>query len=212
MSTPYIPDDDRIDVIGKLNERLTASGDRSLREQAENAATTASDPDVVLKPVKDEGEKDKDTKEAPKEQGDKDVKEFKEEGAKDDKEVKEEGAKDDKESKEAGEKDDKEVKDEGDKDDKESKEAKEPGEKEPGEKEQGEKEPDEKEPDGKEPGAKEPHEKEPGEKEFGQKEPDEKEPGEKEQGEKELMVDAPFDDASGDTPHERPAPNERPVM
>src|SRR5690242_11326488 len=100
MSSSYIPDDDRIDVIGKLNERLTASGDRSLREQAEGAAAMASDPDVILKPVKDDGEKDKDTKEAPKEQGDKDVKEFKDEGEKDDKEVKDEGEKDDKEVKE----------------------------------------------------------------------------------------------------------------
>jgi hypothetical protein len=125
MSSSYIPDEDRIDVIGKLTDRLEAMGDQNLRAAAEQAASDVpDDPDRILKPFKDEGEKDKESKEAPKEQGEKDTKEVKDEGEKDTKEVKDEGEK-------------------------------EPGEKEQGEKEFGQKEPNEKEFGEKEEGEKE---------------------------------------------------------
>jgi hypothetical protein len=60
MAEPYIPAEDRIDVIGRLTARLDDEGSETLREQAEARAeaASASDPLMPLKPVKDEGEKD----------------------------------------------------------------------------------------------------------------------------------------------------------
>src|SRR3954454_18069235 len=100
MKESYIPDDDRVDVIGKLKNRLDAMGDTTLREAAEQGADEALEKEFeVLKPFKDDGEKEKDEKETPKELGDKDTKEVKDEGEKDEKDVKEEDQKDDKETK-----------------------------------------------------------------------------------------------------------------
>jgi hypothetical protein len=143
MPDPYIPDDDRIDVIGRLTDRLDQAGEQTLREKAELDVVEDAGgpkPDEILKPFKDDGEKEKEDKEVPKEIGDKDAKEVKDEGEKDEKDTKEEGDKDvkdegekdfkddkDKEEKEEfkeekdqpkeqGDKDSKDVKDEGEKD------------------------------------------------------------------------------------------------
>ena len=87
MSDPYIPPEDRIDVIGRLNKRLEDSSEASLRERAQEAAADFVSGELTpLKPEMD-----------PKE-----VKEFKEthkDDPKDDKEEKE-TSKDEKEAKE----------------------------------------------------------------------------------------------------------------
>jgi hypothetical protein len=141
MSDPFIPPEDRVDVIGKLNDRLDEAEGDSLRSRAEAAADSPTDPHTLGKPEVD-----------PKE-----VKEFKDQGGKDDPKDEKEGKeepKDDKETKEV----DKEVKDDGEKDDKEGKDPKDVKEdpkeekegkehvKDVGEKDGGEKEPTDKEP------------------------------------------------------------------
>jgi len=161
MSEPFIPPEDRVDVIGKLNDRLENAEGETLRSRAEAAADDPVDPHTLGKPEvdpkevkefkdlggKDEPKDDKEGKEEPKD--DKETKEV-------DKEVKDEGEKDDKETKEGKEdtKDDKEFgKDPKDdkeepKDDKETKEIKDVGEKDGGEKEPTDKEPVFEGPDG----------------------------------------------------------------
>ncbi len=117
MPDPYISEEDRIDVIGRLTARLDDAGAETLREQAVAQAEAIPDPLTPLKPVKDEGEKDqKDVKDEGEKDGEKDQKEFKDEGEKDQKDSKDEGEKDDKETKE--------VKDEGEKDEKDFKDGK----------------------------------------------------------------------------------------
>jgi len=59
MSDPYIPPEDRLDVIGRLTARLDEDGGKSLREKAATQAVEfEKDPGTFEKPVKDEGEKD----------------------------------------------------------------------------------------------------------------------------------------------------------
>jgi len=143
MSEPFIPPDDRLDVIGRLQSRLDGS-EGSLRETAEAAAeaekTGLDKVEFEVKPDEtkppDLIKEGKDTKEG-KELHEKDTKEFKDEGDKDTKDVKDEGEKDEKEFKDVkdeGEKESKDVKDEGEKDvkdegEKESKDVKDEGEK-----------------------------------------------------------------------------------
>src|SRR6266496_4167648 len=111
MSDPYIPAEDRIDVIGRLTARLDDDGQETLREKAAAQAEAASekDPGIFEKPP-------------PKEEG-KDIKDFKDD--KDGKDVKETEEKDFKDT----DKDGKE-----DKDDKDFKEHKDGDEKDPPEK------------------------------------------------------------------------------
>jgi hypothetical protein len=115
MSDPYIPAEDRIDVIGRLTARLNDAGAETLREKAVASAKamSISDPPTPIKPVKDDGEKEipKDVKDEGQKDGEKDQKEFKEEGEKDQKDAKEEGEKEEKDEKDGT----KEVKDEGEK-------------------------------------------------------------------------------------------------
>ena len=102
MSDPYIPEEDRIDVIGRLTARLDQDGGETLREKAAAATRPKEDFD------KDPGTFEKPDKEVMKEEKEnKDNKELKEEkeitkdGTKDDKDTKE----DEKDTKEFGEKD-----------------------------------------------------------------------------------------------------------
>src|SRR5712664_4375793 len=103
MSDPYIPAEDRIDVIGRLTARLDDGGPETLREKAaaHAAAMSTEGPPTIIKPVKDEGEKEdkdnKDTKDGD-EKDQKEDKDFKDEkdGVKDDKD----SGKDDKDFKE----------------------------------------------------------------------------------------------------------------
>ena len=138
MSEPFIPPDDRLDVIGRLQSRLDGS-EGSLRETAEAAAeaekTGLDKVEFEVKPDEtkppDLIKEGKDTKEG-KELHEKDTKEFKDEGDKDTKDVKDEGEKDEKEFKDVkdeGEKESKDVKDEGEKDFKDVKDFKDEGDK-----------------------------------------------------------------------------------
>ena len=81
MSDPYIPPEDRLDVIGRLTARLDEDGGKSLREKAATQAVEfEKDPGTFEKPVKDEGEKDdKDLKDGKEDQKDtKETKDFNE--------------------------------------------------------------------------------------------------------------------------------------
>jgi hypothetical protein len=123
MSDPYIPAEDRIDVIGRLTARLNDAGAETLREKAVASAKaiSISDPPTPIKPVKDDGEKEipKDVKDEGEKDGEKDLKESKEEGEKEiPKDVKDEGEKEEKDEKDGT----KEVKDEGEKEQKDEKE------------------------------------------------------------------------------------------
>lgn len=152
MTDPFIPPEDRVDVIGKLNNRLDEAEGETLRSKAEAAAEHLTDPHELGKPevdpkevkeFKDMGGKDepKDEKEEPKDDKEKENKEVKDELKEDkEKENKEEG----KDDKEIGKDDKEEGKDP--KDDKE-----EPKDDKDLPKDDGEKEPFGKEPTDKEP-------------------------------------------------------------
>src|SRR6266568_4162775 len=134
MSDPYIPAEDRIDVIGRLTARLDDDGQETLREKAAAQAEAASekDPGIFEKPPpKEEGKDIKDFKDG---KEDKDGKETKDLGEKDSKDVKDD--KDGKDVKETEEKDFKDTDKDGkeDKDDKDFKEHKDGDEKDPPEK------------------------------------------------------------------------------
>ena len=77
MSDPYIPAEDRIDVIGRLTARLNDAGAETLREKAVASAKaiSISDPPTPIKPVKDDGEKEipKDVKDEGEKDGEKDL-------------------------------------------------------------------------------------------------------------------------------------------
>jgi hypothetical protein len=115
MSEPYIPEKDRIDVIGRLTGRLDEDGEESLREKAARVAVISDKGLIVDKPPpKEEGSKDdKDDKEGKEGKELKDNKDF---GEKDDKDTKEV----EKDTKEEGEKDVKDIKDVGEKDEKDT--------------------------------------------------------------------------------------------
>src|SRR6266496_2985519 len=102
MSDPYIPAEDRIDVIGRLTARLDDDGQETLREKAAAQAEAASekDPGIFEKPPpKEEGKDIKDFKDGKEDKDGKDVKETEEKDFKDtDKDGKED--KDDKDFKE----------------------------------------------------------------------------------------------------------------
>src|SRR6266545_2866598 len=84
MPDPYISEEDRIDVIGRLTARLDDAGAETLREQAVAQAEAIPDPLTPLKPVKDEGEKDqKDVKDEGEKDGEKENKDHKDGDEKD---------------------------------------------------------------------------------------------------------------------------------
>jgi hypothetical protein len=148
MSNAYIPSDDRIDVIGRLQSRLDDAPEESIRDKAaaraEALAGDEHDKDRKKEMAK-VGEKDgvKDDKETKDEKEGKEGKEFKEEGEKDGKDVKDNGEKEVKDDKDKDDKEGaKDTKDVGEKDgEKDVKDHhKDGGEKDGGEKEQGEKE------------------------------------------------------------------------